>query len=48
MGSYKKERAREDEDERKEQTERLRKAEVVRAWTQDGFNAKKGTQSHAH
>ena len=32
---------REDEDERKEQTERLQKAAVVRAWTEDGFNVKK-------
>jgi RNA-binding motif X-linked protein 2 len=41
VAGYKKEKLREDEDEREEQLERLKRSEVVRAWTnQDTFNPK--------
>ena len=44
VAGYKKEKLREDEKEREEQLERMKKSEVVRAWTQDNFNAKRGAE----
>jgi hypothetical protein len=44
VAGYKKEKLREDEGEREEQLERLKKSEVVRAWTQDTYDPKAGAQ----
>lgn len=42
VAGYKKEKLREDEAEREEQLERMKKSEVVRAWTKDTYNPKAG------
>lgn len=42
VAGYKKEKLREDEAEREEQLERMRKSEVVRAWTKDTYDPKAG------
>lgn len=42
VAGYKKEKLRDDEAEREEQLERMKKSEVVRAWTKDTYNPKAG------